>query len=394
MWYLYPAMAEFIVSARKYRPQRFEEVVGQDHVAKTLKNAILTGKLAHAFLFTGPRGVGKTTCARILAKVLNCKNPIDQTDPCNECDACEALNNNASFNIFELDAASNNSVENIRDLVSQVRIPPQNGKYKVFIIDEVHMLSQAAFNAFLKTLEEPPSYAIFILATTEKHKIIPTVLSRCQIFDLKRIQQGDIVGQLAQIAANEGREVETDALHIIAEKSDGAMRDALSLFDKVSNALDEEITAKAVLENLKLLDFDYFFSLTDSFLKEDMSKVLLTIDEISKNGFEVEQLIQGLASHLRNLLMLKDPATVSLLNCSDSLKSRYEEQALICTNSFLLSALNILNQADLQMPISNNKMLHTEIALCKIVYLKRVKEVAKSTNSSAPSIEKKTPVLS
>lgn len=361
-------MSKFIVSARKYRPVKFEDVIGQNHIAKTLQNAFQTEQLAHAFLFCGPRGVGKTTCARILAKVINCLNPVNKVEPCNECSSCKAFNENASFNIFELDAASNNSVEHIRTLIEQVRYQPQHGSHKVFIIDEVHMLSTQAFNAFLKTLEEPPPYAIFILATTEKHKIIPTILSRCQIFDFKRIQPNDIVLQLEKICKEEHKEAEHEALYQIAVKADGGMRDALSIFDKVAGASEGIITYKDVVSNLNLLDYDYYFRIVDGFLRSDLTNVLTIIDEIVKNGFDLESFVLGLAEHFRELLLSKDPNTIQLMECSDSLKQRYYNQAVLCKEGFVLSALNILNTCDLTLSRANNKRLHVEIALSKITY--------------------------
>lgn len=362
-------MSQYIVSARKYRPQRFDEVIGQRHVASTLKNAITNDQLAHAFLFCGPRGVGKTSCARILAKVLNCQNIQNKVDPCGECSSCTSFNDNASFNIIELDAASNNSVEHIRNLIEQVRFQPQQGTHKVFIIDEVHMLSSQAFNAFLKTLEEPPPYAIFILATTEKHKILPTILSRCQIFDFKRIQIKDTVDQLISIAEKEGIKYEPEALNIIAQKSDGAMRDALSIFDKIVSSSDREITYNEVIENLNILDFDYFFKLTDTFLKQDISGAMLLMDEILRKGFDPELCLQGIAEHFRELLMAKSTATRILITASDSLKERYINQSDLCSHSFLMSGLSILNEADINFQKSKNKRLHAEIALSKINYL-------------------------
>lgn len=364
-------MSHFIVSARKYRPTSFDEVVGQDHIAKTLKNALQTDHLAHAFLFTGPRGVGKTTCARILAKIINCENPINKVEACNQCQSCKAFNDNASFNILELDAASNNSVENIRTLIEQVRFQPQNGKYKVFIIDEVHMLSTAAFNAFLKTLEEPPAYAIFILATTEKHKIIPTILSRCQIFDFKRIQIGDTVDQLLKICKKEGIQADNEALHTIAIKADGAMRDALTIFDKITSATDGNITYKDVVANLNLLDYEYYFTITDAFLREDIEKVFLTLNEIVKLGFDADHFVIGLADHFRDLLIAKLPSTIGILEISDELKKRYFHQASLAKTSFLLSGLHILNQCDIDMVRAKNKRLQVELALGKITYLQR-----------------------
>ncbi|MEO1434964.1 MAG: DNA polymerase III subunit gamma/tau, partial [Bacteroidota bacterium] len=317
----------FVVSARKYRPQRFDEVVGQSHVSKTLKNALQTDHVAHAFLFCGPRGVGKTTCARILAKVLNCESPTKDMEPCNKCSSCLSFNQNASFNIHELDAASNNSVEHIRSLVEQVRFQPQQGKFKIYIIDEVHMLSQSAFNAFLKTLEEPPPYAIFILATTEKHKIIPTILSRCQIFDFRRIQVGDIVQHLETICEQEGITAETDALHIMAQKADGALRDALSIFDRIVSYSDKSISYQDVVENLNILDYDYYFKIIDALLQEDLADVLMQFNSILSKGFEPEIFVNGLSAHLRNLLVCKDKATIQLLEVGENIRKRYEAQA-------------------------------------------------------------------
>jgi DNA polymerase-3 subunit gamma/tau len=365
-------MSKFVVSARKYRPITFDEVVGQIHIAKTLKNALQNDKLAHAFLFCGPRGVGKTTCARILAKVINCENTKDKVEPCNECNSCISFNENASFNILELDAASNNSVEHIRTLIEQVRFPPQSGTHKVFIIDEVHMLSSQAFNAFLKTLEEPPPYAIFILATTEKHKIIPTILSRCQIYDFKRIQINDIVEQLLNICNQEGITAEKEALHMIAQKADGAMRDALSIFDKISGASEGNITYKETIANLNILDYEYYFKLTDAFLREDFSDVLIIFNEILNNGFEPEQVVNGLGEHFRELLISKDPKTLNLMEVSESIKEKYFNQALISKSSFLLSGLNLLNQCEIQLAIAKNRRLHTEICLSKITFSNKI----------------------
>lgn len=385
-------MSNFVVSARKYRPTTFDEVVGQDHVAKTLKNALQTDHLAHAFLFTGPRGVGKTTCARILAKIINCENPVNKVEACNQCASCKAFNDNSSFNILELDAASNNSVENIRTLIEQVRFQPQNGKYKVFIIDEVHMLSSQAFNAFLKTLEEPPSYVIFILATTEKHKIIPTILSRCQIFDFKRIQLSDTVSQLEKIAKKEGINAEQEALHTIATKADGAMRDALTIFDKIASSTGNTITYKDVVANLNLLDYEYYFRITDACLREDISSVLLTLNDIVKLGFDAEYFVVGLAEHFRDLLIAKVPATLNILEASDDLKIRYKNQAALATSTFLLSGLNILNKCDIDLVRAKNKRLQVELALSKLTYLNRATNVD-IFSQSAESQEKKTNVL-
>ena len=367
-------MSKFVVSARKYRPATFDEVIGQDHVAKTLKNALIGDKLAHAFLFCGPRGVGKTTCARILAKVINCENKINGVDPCNECGSCKSFSDSASFNIIELDAASNNSVEAIRTLIEQVRFQPQQGSHKVFIIDEVHMLSTAAFNAFLKTLEEPPPYAIFILATTEKHKILSTILSRCQIFDFKRIQISHIVQQLEHICKAENLTAEPEALQMIAQKADGAMRDALSIFDKIASASNNNITYQEVITQLNVLDYDYFFKMTDYLLREDFSQILLTLDDVMKQGFEVDLFIQGMSEHMRNLMVCRHPETLSILEISEGAMKRYHGQSMICTNSFLLSALNLLNQCDMSLSTASNKRLYAEIALSKICYLNRALE--------------------
>ena len=383
-------MSKFVVSARKYRPVRFDDVVGQEHVSVTLKNALKNDHLAHAFLFCGPRGVGKTTCARILAKVLNCQNVTSDFEPCNTCSSCVAFNDNASFNITELDAASNNSVEHIRALIEQVRFQPQQGKYKVFIIDEVHMLSQQAFNAFLKTLEEPPPYAIFILATTEKHKIIPTILSRCQIFDFKRIQIPAAVAHLEEICKEEGIEAEKDALHIIAEKADGALRDALSIFDRIVSFSGKHIRYEDVITNLNVLDHDYFFRFVDALLSEDVSEALLIFDDILRKGFDGDIFLAGLSEHLRNVLVCKDPATLPLLQKSDNLTQRFHEQASIADTSFILTALNLANTCDFNYKQARNKRLHVELALIKMAYIKRAVQATPTT--AIP--EKKTPELS
>lgn len=367
-------MSNYIVSARKYRPQRFDEVVGQNHVSDTLKNALRTEHLAHAFLFCGPRGVGKTTCARILAKVLNCQNLTADHEPCNACNSCESFNGNASFNITELDAASNNSVEHIRALIEQVRFQPQQGKYKVFIIDEVHMLSQQAFNAFLKTLEEPPSYAIFILATTEKHKIIPTILSRCQIFDFRRIQVQDTVKHLEQICKEEGITAEPDALHIIAQKADGALRDALSIFDRMVSFSSEKITYQDVITNLNILDYDYFLKITNALMASDLKQMLLIFNDILKKGFDPDIFMNGLAEHLRNLLVCKDEATLQLLEVGEALQSKYRQQAQLAEESFLLTALSIANDCDINYKMARNKRLHTEMALIRMCHIAQALE--------------------
>nr|MBP6828506.1 DNA polymerase III subunit gamma/tau [Saprospiraceae bacterium] len=365
-------MSNFVVSARKYRPQRFEDVVGQQHVAQTLKNALATDHVAHAFLFCGPRGVGKTTCARILARVLNCQNRSADFEACNECSSCKSFNENASFNIIELDAASNNSVEHIRALIEQVRFQPQQGKFKVFIIDEVHMLSNQAFNAFLKTLEEPPPYAIFILATTEKHKIIPTILSRCQIFDFRRISVADMVLHLKNICEKEGLEAEEDALHIIAQKADGALRDALSIFDRItSSSAGKKIRYEDVIENLNVLDYDYYFQVTDALLAEDAPAILNLFDLILRKGFEPEVFLTGLGEHLRNILVCKDASTLALLEVGESLRERYRKQATLSPVSFLLTALNIANDCDINLKMARHKRLHLEMALLKMCYINR-----------------------
>jgi DNA polymerase-3 subunit gamma/tau len=384
-------MSNFVVSARKYRPQRFDEVVGQEHVTQTLKNALQTDHLAHAFLFCGPRGVGKTTCARILAKVINCQNLGVDHEACDACNSCRAFNENASFNIIELDAASNNSVEHIRALIEQVRFQPQQGKYKVFIIDEVHMLSQQAFNAFLKTLEEPPPYAIFILATTEKHKIIPTILSRCQIFDFRRIQPQAMVKHLQEICQQEGIKADEDALHIIAIKADGALRDSLSIFDRMISFGGKKLNYDDVITNLNVLDYDYFFKVVDMLLQEDVGSVLLLLDDVLKKGFDADHFIQGLAEHLRNLLVSKDASTVALLELSEGLKVRYLEQARLTPSSFILTSLNLANECDINYKMARNKRLHVEMALIKMSFVNRAVQLAQQPVTDAPPSEKKTP---
>ena len=362
-------MDNFVVSARKYRPITFDSVVGQKAITSTLQNAIRTNTLAQAFLFCGPRGVGKTTCARIMAKTINCMNPTADMEACDECESCRSFNNSNSFNIYELDAASNNSVDDIRNLVDQVRIPPQVGKYKVYIIDEVHMLSQAAFNAFLKTLEEPPAYAKFILATTEKHKIIPTILSRCQIFDFKRITVDDISQHLQNIALKEGIVAEEEALNIVAQKADGALRDALSIFDQMVSFSGKNITYKDVINNLNVLDYEYYFRMVDYILNKDNNSILLLLNNVVENGFDIQHFIQGLASHLRNLLLGRDERLIDLMEVSRQLKARYAEQAQKCSQYFLLKTLDLANQCDLNFRNSNNKRLHLEICLMKMCYV-------------------------
>jgi len=366
------AMDNFIVSARKYRPVTFESVVGQGHITNTLKNAIKTNQLAQAFLFCGPRGVGKTTCARILAKTINCQQSGQLAEPCGTCESCQSFQNGTSFSIHELDAASNNSVEDIRNLTEQVRIPPQTGKYKIYIIDEVHMLSPAAFNAFLKTLEEPPPYAIFILATTEKHKIIPTILSRCQIFDFNRIKVEDMAQHLAAIAQKEGIAFEAEGLHIIAQKADGGLRDALSMFDQLASFSNRNISYQAVIENLNILDYDYYFQLTEALLAQQAAKSLLIFDEILNKGFDGNHFIIGLASHFRNLLVAQDPSTTQLLEVSESIRTKYLAQTQQTNASFLVSALSVSNQCDLNYRSSKNQRLQVELALIKLAHLPSV----------------------
>lgn len=363
-------MENFVVSARKYRPATFDTVVGQSHITTTLKNAIKSSQLAQAFLFCGPRGVGKTTCARILAKTINCLTPTEDFEACGTCESCTSFQNQGSMNVYELDAASSNSVDDIRNLVDQVRYPPQTGKRKVYIIDEVHMLSNAAFNAFLKTLEEPPEYVIFILATTEKHKIIPTILSRCQIFDFKRIEVKDMSGHLANIAQKESIEAEQDALDLIAQKADGGLRDALSLFDLITTfSADRQITYQSVIKNLHILDHDYYFKVTNALLSQDTPLTLLYFDEILRKGFDGHIFIAGLGAHLRNVMMCKDPSTVKLLETSEKVKQRFAEQAQIASASFLLSALNLCNECDLNYKSSKNPRFYVELTLMKMANL-------------------------
>lgn len=363
-------MENFVVSARKYRPATFDTVVGQQSITNTLKNAIKNNHLAQAFLFCGPRGVGKTSCARILAKTINCMNLSTEIEACNECESCQGFNNNHSFNIHELDAASNNGVDKIRELVDQVRFAPQVGKYNIYIIDEVHMLSQSAFNAFLKTLEEPPAHALFILATTEKHKIIPTILSRCQIFDFKRIQIADIAEHLAYVAKNEDIEVEQEALHIIAQKADGALRDALSIFDQIISFSGDKLTYQAVIQNLNILDYDYYFRVTDALYNSDIPSALNAFNEILNNGFDGHHFINGLGMHFRNILVAKDASTLSLLEVGDSIKQRYLEQSQSWQQQHLLKALELCNKVDLNYRMSKNQRLLVEITLMQICGVK------------------------
>ena len=362
-------MENYIVSARKYRPSTYDSVVGQRALTTTLKNAISTGKLAHAYLFCGPRGVGKTTCARIFAKTINCLTPGADGEACNQCESCMAFNEQRSYNIHELDAASNNSVEDIRTLIDQVRIPPQIGKYKVYIIDEVHMLSQAAFNAFLKTLEEPPHHAIFILATTEKHKILPTILSRCQIYDFNRMNVQDTVGHLQYVASKEGIQAEPEALNVIAQKADGGMRDALSIFDQVASFTSGNITYQGVIQNLNVLDYEYYFRLTDFFLENKASDTMLLLNEVLRKGFDAHHFITGLASHFRDLLVSKDPITLPLLEVGASIRERYQQQAQKCEQKFLYRAMKLCNDCDLNYRTSKNKRLLVELTLIQCAQL-------------------------
>ena len=373
-------MENFIVSARKYRPQNFNTVVGQSHITTTLKNAILNNHLAHAFLFCGPRGVGKTTCARILAKTINCTNVDKDGEACNKCESCVSFEKGASLNIHELDAASNNSVDDIRALVEQVRFAPQAGKYKVYIVDEVHMLSASAFNAFLKTLEEPPPYAIFILATTEKHKILPTILSRCQIFDFKRIVSNDTVAHLEEIIEKEHIKAERNALQLIAQKSEGCMRDALSILDKIVSFTNGELTYKNTLEHLNILDEEYFFKLLEHLSKQDLTAAMLLYDEINQKGFEGDMVLYGLASFIRNLLVCKDPASAKLLESIEGWRDQYVTTAAQISTPYLVSALNILNEAEIQFKMARNKRLHVEMAIIKLNFLQQAIELSLEDN--------------
>lgn len=367
-------MSEFIVSARKYRPITFDSVVGQSSITTTLKNAIVNKHLAQAYLFCGPRGVGKTTCARIFAKTINCLNPTPEMEPCNECESCKAFIEDRSYNIRELDAASNNSVEDIRTIIDQVRIPPQIGNYSVYIIDEVHMLSQSAFNAFLKTLEEPPKHAIFILATTEKHKVLPTILSRCQVYNFSRITVEDAVAQLSRVAEKEGIKADPDALTVIAQKADGAMRDALSIFDQIVSFSGSEITYEKAVANLNVLDYDYFFKLVDAFLSEDVATSLNVYDEILDKGFEGQHFLQGLSKHFRDLLVSSNVSTVQLLDASATIRTHYLEQAKKCQSWFIFDALKVLNEAESNYRVSQNKRLAVEFALMRLCNLEAEKK--------------------
>lgn len=363
---------QYIVSARKYRPQTFDTVVGQSHITTTLKNAIINQHLAHAYLFCGPRGVGKTTCARILARTINCENPTPDMEACGTCSTCQAFKDNTAFNIFELDAASNNSVDDIRALTEQVRYAPQTGKYKIYIIDEVHMLSSAAFNAFLKTLEEPPSYAIFILATTEKHKILPTILSRCQIFDFKRIKADDTVDHLLNICGKESVQAEREALHVIAQKSEGCMRDALSMMDRIAGFSNGNITYAQTIEHLNILDADVYFKLTDILLSKDISGALMMLDQVLQKGFEGDVLLNGFAEHFRNILLCKDAKMAQLLDLAENHKRVYFERAQAMSSDFVVSALSILNKAELSYKTALNKRLHVELCLIRLCHLNEI----------------------
>lgn len=389
-------MDNYIVSARKYRPSTFRSVVGQEALTTTLKNAIAGSKLAHAYLFSGPRGVGKTTCARIFAKTINCLNPTAEHEACNECESCVAFNEQRSYNIHELDAASNNSVDDIRNLIDQVRIPPQIGKYKVYIIDEVHMLSQSAFNSFLKTLEEPPAHAIFILATTEKHKIIPTILSRCQVYDFNRIHIGDIVAHLQYVAKEEGVKAEAEALNIIAQKADGGMRDALSIFDQTVSYTGGVITYQAVIENLNVLDYEYYFRLSDAILSGDVVNCLLILNDILNRGFEGQYIISGISSHFRDLLVCKDPATAQLFQVGASIRERYISMAQQCSNIFLYKAIELSNECDLNYRLSKNKRLLLELTLIKLCQLTSTPDIGhfEKKKSIEPIAPKKSDVPS
>ncbi|MBL7921002.1 MAG: DNA polymerase III subunit gamma/tau [Bacteroidia bacterium] len=387
-------MENFIVSARKYRPQLFNTVVGQSHITNTLKNAIINKQLAQAYLFCGPRGVGKTTCARIFAKTINCFNINANGEACDTCESCTSFNSGASLNVYELDAASNNSVEDIRNLVDQVRFAPQLGEYKVYIIDEVHMLSTAAFNAFLKTLEEPPKHAKFILATTEKHKIIPTILSRCQVFNFNRIKTEDISSHLAFMANEEHVTFEPEALHIIAQKADGGLRDACSIFDQMVAFTGNHLTYKQVVDNLNVLDYDYYFKITDSFLTQQLPEIMLTFDDILKKGFDGHNFLIGLGEHLRNLLVSKDPQTITLIEISDTLKKRYVEQSQKCSLTFLLKALALISKTDVNYKSAKNQRLLVEMALMQLTFLTASPDAEKKNDSLESDLEKKAETAS
>ena len=379
-------MNNFIVSARKYRPSTFRSVVGQKALTQTLKNSVATKKLAHAYLFCGPRGVGKTTCARIFAKTINCFHPTADGEACNACESCVSFNENRSYNIHELDAASNNSVDDIRVLIDQVRISPQIGEYKVYIIDEVHMLSSQAFNAFLKTLEEPPHHAIFVLATTEKHKILPTILSRCQIYDFNRISINDTVEHLTYVASQEGVNVEPEALNVIAQKADGGMRDALSIFDQVVSFTAGNVTYRSVIDNLNILDYEYYFRIVDAFLAGDFKAALLIFNEILAKGFEGQNFITGLSSHFRDLLVSKDQSTISLLEVADVVAQKYAQQAVNCSNDFLFKSIELTNECDLSYRASKNKRLLIELTLIRLCRTNVPQEGGSGSHAAIPSI--------
>ena len=382
-------MDKFVVSARKYRPQTFDTVVGQAHITTTLKNAIKNNQLAHAFLFCGPRGVGKTTCARILAKTINCENRTADGEACNKCNSCISFNEGTSLNIHELDAASNNSVDDIRTLVEQVRFAPQAGRYKVYIIDEVHMLSSSAFNAFLKTLEEPPPYAIFILATTEKHKILPTILSRCQIFDFKRITLNDTVDHLQEICEKEDIKADKTSLQLIAQKSEGCMRDALSILDKIVSFTNGEVNYRNTLEHLNILDADYYFKLIEGMQQQDLSGAMLLYDDINRKGFEGDMVLNGFSEFIRNLLVCKDEKSAELLEAVEGFRERYISTAKNIPAAYLVSALNILNETEINYKAARNKRLHVELALIKLCYLQQAIELASDPNTYQEGISKK-----
>jgi DNA polymerase-3 subunit gamma/tau len=383
-------MAEnYVVSAIKYRPQHFNTVVGQSHITTTLKNAIKTDQLAHSFLFCGPRGVGKTTCARILAKTINCTNRTADAEACDQCPSCISFKENTSFNVHELDAASNNSVDDIRELIEQVRYaPPGGSKYKVYIIDEVHMLSSSAFNAFLKTLEEPPAHAIFILATTEKHKILPTILSRCQIFDFNRITSNDTIDHLSEICTKENISFEREALHLISQKSEGCMRDALSIMDKIASFSNDQITYASTVEHLNILDYDYYFKLVEALMMQDMPGVILLFDEITNKGFEGDMFLNGLTEHFRNLLMCKDYRVSTLLDLPELVKNKYYNQANQVSQPYIINALSILNQSELKYKEARNRRLHVELALIKLNYIQQAVQLL--TDESGALLKKKS----
>ena len=387
-------MDRFVVSARKYRPQTFDTVIGQAHITTTLKNAIKNNQLAHAFLFCGPRGVGKTTCARILAKTINCENRTADGEACNKCNSCISFNEGTSLNIHELDAASNNSVDDIRTLVEQVRFAPQAGRYKVYIIDEVHMLSSSAFNAFLKTLEEPPPYAIFILATTEKHKILPTILSRCQIFDFKRITLNDTVEHLREICEKEDIKADKTSLQLIAQKSEGCMRDALSILDKIVSFTNSEVNYQNTLEHLNILDADYYFKLIEGMQQQDLSGAMLLYDDINRKGFEGDMVLNGFSEFIRNLLVCKDEKSADLLEAVEGFRERYISTAKNIPAAYLVSALNILNETEINYKAARNKRLHVELALIKLCYLQQAIELVNEDNGVAKKklVEKTKPV--